>query len=351
MEGTRSQNADQDKRKLLFISNRWINTAYSGYGIIKQRILLEVLHQLQDRISMVMNGKTVASFNMLPGYCYPVDIDMSNIVHFNNYHQVRKSVKQMCSTPIQIYNDPSYKQPIYFSEPLFNSSEPGTEKKILKIFIRKEIMELLLHVKYERTKESAKKVAQQYTSFDKTVINRLMQKGVMCRYTYPLYTMICSYANKGGFTIDVDQFRRRLDVEAKYKGFDNMHRFVIKHVQKELEVSGDYKFNYTLVKNGRTVKQIIFKVISNKKYDPNHAYVRIVQALTTELPYFARLTEHQRETFNYLLNGDHDLDEVLKKVHKIHDNLVKRKQEGREVLAVALMAYIRKSLHEQFPPG
>jgi len=333
-----------DKRNLLFISNRWVNTIYTGYGHLKQRILLQVLEKFQDQIKAVMRGKRVQEFNIPHGHDVIIDLDMSQIIHYNNYYQVRKAVKQMSTQGIQIYNDPTFKQNIYRLEPLLNGYEPTTDRKIIKLCIKRHIVELLMFVDFSRTKNKA----SQYTKFDPFTITHSSSK-----YMHPLYTMICSYAEKGGFTIDIDDLRNRLQVEEKYRGFDNFHRFILKHVQKELQIMGAYGYNFTLVKSGKTVKKVVFKVFANTKYDPNHVWLRLQRALNEELPYFVRFTEDQREQFNYLLTGKYDLDKVLAKFQHIHKALVKLKANGKPQADVFRIAfdYTKKAIGEQFPPG
>lgn len=345
----------QDKQTLIFISNRWINTIYTGYGIIKQRILLEIFEHLQKQLDEVMNGKkTVAGYNLKAGHSYPIALDMSKIQGYNNYHNVRKAIDEMCKNPIQVYNDPAFKKSIYFSEPLLHWSEPGDKKYIRTLYIKKEMLELLLHVNYGWSKKKNKNTASQFTGFDRRVISSRPGKGPRTgsssRYMHPLYTMICSYADRGGFTIPVDDFRARLDVEEKYKGMDNLNRFVIKHVQAEMKIMGDYGFNYSFVKRGRTVTQITFVIFPNKKQDANHTWMKIYRALNEELPYYVRLNELQRSQFNYLLTGGHDLEKVLDKFKYIHGQLEKRKAEGRPVVNAAIFVYILKGIHETFPP-
>lgn len=327
-----------DKRPVLFVGNRWINTIYTGYGVIKQRILLQILEELQMEIKKVMNGSRL----QLPSVPFmALNLDMSKIIHFNNYYQVRKAVREMSTQRVKIYNDPTFKQQIYLEAPLLIGYEPTAERRTISLHIKREIVELLLRVDFKNNK------AAQYTKFDPFTITHIAH-GV-CKYRMPLYLMICSYANKGGFTIDIDQLRQRLQVEEKYKGFDNFHRFILKHVQKELQLFGAYGFNFTLVKTGKSVKQVVFKIFANTKYDPNHVWLRLQRALHQELPYFMRFTEEQHEQFNYLLTGQHDLDEVLKKFQHIHKALVKRKLQNDPVKSA--YHYTIRAIHEQFPPG
>lgn len=333
---------EKKERTLLFMSNKWVNTIYTAYGTVKQRIFLEVLQSLQEKILQVMRGARVTDFKVMD--IHAIDIDMSRLVHYNNYHQVRKAVKEMCEQPIRIYNDISYKTFQYADPtPLLHAFKATSDKKILRIGIKKNIAELLLHVDFSRSGKNAGK-AFQYTKFDTLALDRVHCSS---KYTFPIYTKICSYGEKSGFEMPIDELREWLQVEEKYKGFDNFHRYVLKHVQKELQISGKYGFNFSVKKTGKVVKSVVFKIFNNEKYDPNHIWLKLRRALTEELPYFARFTDEQREQFNYLLQG-HDLEKVYAKFQHIHKALVKRKEAGDAVNKPFI--YTIRVIHDAFPP-
>lgn len=339
----------EDQQSVLFVSNRWINTIYSGYGVVKQRILLEILRILKKDILLVMNGAKVVNFK-IPADGKVIELDMSIIVHYNNYKQVRDALEEMCMIPVSIYNDPSFKKPLYFSAPLLNAWKAGKKKSIVKIRITKIIAELLLHVNYGPNKKTGKYGPSQYTSFDtKALRTRSGKYGMSCKYMFPLYTMICSWAQEGGFTMDIDTLRERLQVEEKYKGFDNFHRYVLKHVQEELKMCGDYCFNFDLKKKGKEVKTVVFKIFPNKEKNPNAAWMKIYEALNEKLPYFAQFTEQQRAEFNYLLTSKYDLDQVYGKLLHIHKALVRHREQLDPIRKT--FDYTIKAIREQFPPG
>jgi len=332
-----------DKRPPLFVGNRWVNTIYTGYGIVKQKILLQILEQLQGDIKKVMNGSRV-NFPNVPVVL--LQLDMSKICHYNNYHWVRKAVKEMCSQEIKIYNDNTFKQDIYVSAPLLHTFHQMEDKKIITLQVKRNIAELLIHVDFNRAPKDGKKPhAFQYTSFDRFTIDHSSSK-----YMFPLYTMVCSYAERGGFEMKIDELREHLQVEEKYRGFDNFHRFVLRHVQKELEKCGQYCFNYTLIKKGRDVTRIVFKIFKNKKqFDYNDVWMKIYRTLRQDLPYYMRFNEDQLEQFNYLLTGEYDLDAVLAKLIYVHKALVKRKDAGDAVNKPFI--YTIQAIHKEFPPG
>jgi Initiator Replication protein len=333
---------NKDPRTLLFISNRWVNSIYSQYGIIKQRILLELLNDpnIQKGIKASMNGNK----NLLPpgNEDIIIPLDMRTIVYYNNYHQVRKAVEEMSRDTIEIYLDPTYKgwgPESYRTAPLLHGFDSTKDRRIINIKIKRSIIDLILQV------DRKNGAPLHYTKFDKETI-----RNSSCKYMLPMYTMLCSYGEKQGFTMSIEQLRLRLQIEEKYQGFDNMNKFILKHLQKELQISGKFIFNFTPVRIGKKVTALQFKVIANKsKLDPNHAWLKIQRALEQELPYFMRFTPEQREQFNYLLTGNYDLDQAVKKLHHIHQQIIKNKQQLRPVRNV--FKYTLEVMQTAFPPG
>lgn len=337
-----------DQNNTLFMSNRWAKSLYTGYGLVKQRVFMQLLQQCKEQILAVGNGFPMDRFDFLktPDQTLPLALDISKISHYNNYYLVRKHIKEMCTSPVHIYSDPTFKSRQYHpAQPLFLQHKPDANG-IVWVRMRKEIAELLLHVDTKKISEHGRtRIApKQYTSFDRNVIDRSSSK-----YMYPLYTMICSWAGNKGVTVTMDELRARLQVEDKYKDTHNLIRFVLRHIQKELDIFGKYCFNFTTIKTGRTITGIQFKIWENKKAaDLDHIWLQIQRALRQELPYFMRITDDQREELNYLFTGNYDLDAVYRKLHYVHKLLVKKKENNERTNDV--FAYLLIAIHNDFPP-
>lgn len=346
------------KRPLLFMGNRWTRTIYTGFGVIKQRILLQILEsdKVKKAISQVMNGRRVEDFNLPDGELVPVEVDMSRICKYNNYHQVRQALKEMSETPVSIFNDPTFKKNVYLERPLIAGFDHTPGKKKVLILITPEIARMLIYVDYERrpkpdpiTLKLRDPYAYQFTKFDPMTVRSM---GRMCKYAMPLYTWICSYASRGGFEWTTEEMRKNLQLDETYKGYHEVNRRILKHVQKLFEISGEYSFNFDGKKTGRDVTKIVFKVFKNTKFNPDHAWLKIEKALTEELPYYMRFTELQYSSLNYLLDEKtYDLEAVYQKICKVHKYLMDLKAKGRRDVAKISYDYLIKSLHEQFPPG
>ena len=202
-----------------------------------------------------------------------------------------------------------------------------------------------------------------FTKYDRETLGMWVPKtderpagftGSRCKYMQPLYWLICSYAENrtSGFDISVEQLRMHLQVEEKYKGFADMNKYILKHLQAELQRFGKYCFNYSPVKDGKTVKRITFKIFKNNTpFNFNDSWLKIQSALdgANGLHYYKRLTFDQRDEFNYLLTGKFDLDKVLKKLQHVHINIEKQRAQTHKLPNV--FTYLRASLHKEFPPG
>ncbi len=312
-----------DKRPLLFMGNRWVNTIYTRYGTIKQRILLQILENklIQTSIAQVMNGRRVEEFNFAPGKDIAITVDLSKISKYNNYHQVRKALEQMSKDPIRIYDDPTFKKQVYQERPLIAGYDHTPGKKEVIIWVSSDVAKMLIYVDYQRERKNGKDPhAYQFTGFDAFTLRNTDKT---CKYVWPLYTMICSYKERGWFEISVEDLRRRLQLDETYKGWHEVNRRILKHVQQLFNIAGGYSFNFKGEKTGRDVTKVVFKVFKNTKFDPNHIWLKITRALTEELPYYMRFTELQQEKLNYLLDEKkYDLHKVYDKLQKVHKYLV-----------------------------
>jgi hypothetical protein len=334
----------ENKRTLLCLSNRWVNSIYSGYGILKQRIFLQIIEQLQKPVWAVKEGTPVSKLKIWDDHYLTMQIDMSKICHYNNYFYVRKALREMVKQPIQISDQSESfpKHPTFQEQPLLAGTKTKAAGKIAEIRINRDIAEKLVHIMYGKLK-SGKMGGYNFTSFDKDTCRNSSSK-----YMMPLYMMVCGFAENGSFTIGIDQLRTQLQVEEKYAGFDNFNRFILQHVQKELTIFGKYCFNFSVKKTGKSVTQVIFKIFENKQQvDNKHHWIRIQKMFDT-LPQFRPFTYEQREQFNYLLTSNYELQEVHKKFEHIHKALVRRKETGQQTRSA--FAYTYKAIAEQFPP-
>lgn len=354
------------RREMLMISNRWVWSVYPGYTLMKQRIMLQALRSLQQYVQQVAGGIPVTQLlqNLQPGQDLQLRLDMSRVAHYNNYWQVRQAADEMCRQPLHVYTDNKFSQKFipenYTPYTLFSWHEQDEgNRRFLILGLKREVAELLLHIHYGKLKHGAYG-AYHFTKFDTFTVDTYATPRHQSKYLWPLYVKLCAYAQQGGITLPMADIRTLLhlvkqDPETreytdKYKGCDAVRRKILDVVKRELDIFGQYSFNYKVNMKGRTADSVTFKVYKNTKYDPNHVWLKLQKAITVELPHFARLTDDQRDQFHYLLLPQYSdkLEKVLKKVQHIERAIQKRALERRPVRNV--MNYILQALHEQYPP-
>ena len=357
------ENPKHTARKEFVISNRFTNSIFNGYTLIQQRIFRYMIEQadVQQCLWASIRGKR----SQLTGegnYCF--ELDMSKIVHWNNYHQVREALNKMMQTQISVYWDDTFKAnpgagaDHYRTGNLVASWEPHEkEKKKVYVYVHRDIaLKWIINV----DRDIKTKNPSHFTKYDRETVGMWMPKtedrpaqwtGSRCKYMQPLYLLMCSYAGRGGIDITVEQLRSLLQVEEKYKGFADMDKYILKHLQEECKRFGKYCFNYDKVKTGKTVTSLKLKIWKIKtEFNFDDAWLKIQSALdgANNLHYYKRITFEQRAEFDYLLTGKFDLDEVLQKLKKVHDNIHKTRTNTGKLPNV--FTYLRKSLHEKYPP-
>lgn len=81
-------------------------------------------------------------------------------------------------------------------------------------------------------------------------------------YSIKMYYFICHWFDKGGRTLSLEAFRKEFDIpDDKYKTrtATAFKTRILNPVKKILDSTADKSFNYSEVKNGRSIDQFIFK--------------------------------------------------------------------------------------------
>jgi len=77
-------------------------------------------------------------------------------------------------------------------------------------------------------------------------------------YSIRIYELLKQYEKIGSRRITLDELKKKLGVEVKYKNYSDFKRFVLKVAQTELPKKSDIAFDYKEIKNGKKVKEIEF---------------------------------------------------------------------------------------------
>jgi len=108
-------------------------------------------------------------------------------------------------------------------------------------------------------------LTKRFTEYSLVVAMSLKSK-----WSQRFYEICCQWKNAGGRTIDVKEIRNIFQLENKYEKYASLKKFVIHVAYKELKTlyqkgESDVYFEYSELKNGRSVEAIRMKVISKDK--------------------------------------------------------------------------------------
>ncbi|MCI5189687.1 MAG: RepB family plasmid replication initiator protein, partial [Candidatus Electrothrix sp. AS4_5] len=73
------------------------------------------------------------------------------------------------------------------------------------------------------------------------------------------------YSNLGRFDLAVNDFRKMLDLENKYKRFNELRRWVLDVARKELNAKAELSFTLETVRKGKTISTLKFTIVRQQK--------------------------------------------------------------------------------------
>jgi len=79
-------------------------------------------------------------------------------------------------------------------------------------------------------------------------------------YSIRFYEMFVSYRRLGKVSFEIIDLKKRLQVDKKYKRYDDFRKRVILHAQTELKAKTDICFNFTEERKGRKVHKLYFTI-------------------------------------------------------------------------------------------
>lgn len=103
-----------------------------------------------------------------------------------------------------------------------------------------------------------------------TEYSSLIAMSLKSKWSQRFYELCCQYKNAGGFNLPIQDLRKQFALEDKYEKYASLKLFVVSVAHKELKDlykkdQCDVYFEYSEVKNGRSVEMLKFKIISKQK--------------------------------------------------------------------------------------
>lgn len=249
-------------KSYIYQPNR-ITKAVYDYSLIQERIFNAVIFYLQEPIKLSLKGINYTQLSLFQeneaAPFIKIQIPLREISIPQHYAQVKKSIKELASIVVEIpYYDELKKENRVVYKGLLSADIPveSSRSSVIEIEIDKRVAKILIDIEQNKVGQPVN-----YTRFVYEIAQNASNK-----YTSRIYKLICSWRKKGGFTIPLDEFRKWLGIEDKYKYFTDIKKNILIPVQEELFEKADCWFNCNsedfVTKQGKSVSHLNFKIIT-----------------------------------------------------------------------------------------
>lgn len=180
-----------------------------------------------------------------------------------------------------------------------------------------------------------------------TVFQKSIALTLKGEYTKRLYKLCCRWKDKGGFSIDLDEFRKMLKIETKYPGPKDLKKRVLDPAKKRLKEEADVYFEYSFNKiKSRAYNVLTFKIFDTgtakqKQELANQHYKELYLLLTRVWPNYE--SDKAMQVADKLADQG-QLDQVWERLSRLDDDLTQGKLNGMPHYA----ATAKKILKEDF---
>jgi hypothetical protein len=285
--------------------------------LIQERLINAVIFRLQDAIKRRMQGQNYIQLSLFGQNSHPfisIEIPLSEIAKPQQYKFVKISVTKLASIVVELkYRNEAKRENRIKLVGLFRVDIPEKGKRNSTILIEMDKMVARKLIEIDLN-EQGKPI--NYTKFIYQVA--LVSKTM---YTSRIYKLLCGWRKTGEFIMKLDDFRKLLGIENKYKFYRDIKRNVLLPAQKYLENIDaadcwfDCEANDFEVKEGNKVVKLFFRVITKEhKKDEEKRKDHVIYLLRTHYGFSERDILAVKNVFNYP-----NLSEVISKISYLHE--------------------------------
>lgn len=257
-----------DILKNLKTSNNFIKARYE---ITEQE--LKLIFAIYNRVQFTLDNKDLTKRDIKKILSQPFEFTSQEIsfwlaIEKNQYQNIKSIVKRLMTRTVSIEDDDNKEFKI---TTFCNYAE--YKVGILKIQPNENLINNFIDLK---------------KNFTKLPIATLLQfKNV---YAIKIFNLMVEYKDiKDNFKLDLDDFKKFLKIENKYRDSGTLKRDVLEKVKKEINtVVKNIKFDYILEREGRTYKYIAFT------YN-----IKALEEHNTELEFYVQAIEKYKKICNY----------------------------------------------------
>ncbi len=274
-------------------NNQLINARYS-FSVTESRLILKVL---------TLINKDDEEFKT-----FTVNIkDFVNITKHKGqkeYDRVKNIVDTLCKRTIHIPMEDGFLHTSWLSSARYFNPQ-GT----VEISIDEKLKPYLLQLK------------SCFTRYE--LENVLALKNT---YSFRIFELLKQYQSVGKREIDLEKLKTILQVEKKYKLYNDFRRYVLLRSQKDLKKNTDIFFEFTPVKQGRKVTKIIFTIFENPAYKPTTTQIfsedsKAEKHLSMEEKQIQELTKMFNKKAKPYLIGEETLIKLIEKFKPTYEEL------------------------------
>jgi plasmid replication initiation protein len=240
----------KEKKVIIRKHNQLINARYS-FSISESRLILKVLSLINKEDEELKTYQiSIKDFD-----------DVSKHKGLSQYERIKKIIDDLQSKQIHIPFEDGFFQAVWISSAFYFE-----DKGYIDVELSERLKPYLLQLK------------EQFTWYE--IENILALKG---SYSFRIYELLKQYQKIGKREFKIEELKTLLEIEDKYKLYNDFRRRVILSAQKELKQYTDICFEFKLIKKGKKVDRIVFFIYPNikqekKEKEKNISFLTIDQA-------------------------------------------------------------------------
>lgn len=225
--------------------------APSDQVVAKANDLVRARHSLttmEQRVFVMMVAK-LGKETDFPVQEIPVGAiaDKSEVDESNIYREAQGICDSLTDKTVDIHDRSNEGNRRYTTYNCFSMCQYEEGKGVIRAKFNEDMSPFLLELQ------------RRFTLYLVTVFLRLSSK-----YSTQIYELLKMREGISNLRISVDEFRRTLGLENKYKEFAQMKRRVIEQARGELKSRADIYFTYRVIREGRSAEEIQFFIHENK---------------------------------------------------------------------------------------
>jgi hypothetical protein len=303
-----------------------VTAAKYNYSLIQQKVLFYIIKSLQDPINQLLKDKN-KTFNQLELFKQDhvlINIPLKEISKTpSEYKELIETIKQLRKIDVTFpKKDKDGVQGTFVTGLITEAFIPEQKyKSEVKISVNREVAGYLVSLDGGFTKYAFE-----------------IAFNAKCKYTPRIYQLVCRWADVGGYTMPINEFRDWLVLGDKYQDYRDLRRNVLLPAYKELHKGSHVWFEFDKVMDGKSVSHIKFKIVTNE--EAKHLE-KLKDSCINMMKMHLGMTKDHIDQLLPLINDLNNVSALQSKLVELHSYINKSQVEN-------IPAYALKALKNHF---